>query len=190
MNRFAQVTTEPIPNESKPILEKLESKYGFVPNLIKGLARSPQALTSYTMLSEAFESSALTPEEQQIVLLTASRVNECQYCTSVHSMTAEQTDLEWDTIERIRNRESLETPRYEALRSLTERATVEKGFLPHDSWTEFLSVGYTVQQALDVIVGVSLKTLTNSTNHMLETPLDEAFEKRRWTPEPTAQPTA
>ena len=187
MNRYEAFKTDDVPNESKSMLDSIESKYGFVPNLIQGIARSPQLLESYMQLSENFENSSLKPDEQQIVLLTASRLNECEYCTSVHSMTAEKAGIEWDTIEKIRNSEKVSDDRYEALRTFTERVVKDKGNVPHDVHTQFKNAGFDETTALDVMVGVTLKTLTNSTNHLIETPLDEQFQKRAWSAETSSQ---
>ena len=181
MRRFQSIDQQTLPTESVDMVKTVESKYGFVPNLIKGLAHAPEALSSYLTLERHFESSTLTPEERHVVLLTASRFNECEYCTSVHSMTAEQTDLEWKTIERIRNREPLTNARLESLRRFTEAVTKRKGDVPHDLWSDFEDAGFDARAALDVTLGVTLKTLTNSVNYLIETPLDEEFRKRAWT---------
>lgn len=183
MRRFESFKTDEVPDKSKSMKDKIESKSGFVPNLIDGIARSPQLLDSYMKLSENFESSSLSPEEQQIVLLTTSRFNECEYCTSVHSMTAEKAGIAWETIEKIRNREKLSDERHEALRTFTERLVKDGGHVPHDVRTQFKNAGFTKKNALDVLVGVTLKTLTNTTNHLIETPLDEQFQKRAWSAE-------
>jgi uncharacterized peroxidase-related enzyme len=182
LNRFETIKNKDIPSDAAPMLDKIKTKNGFVPNLIEGIAVSPQLLEGYVSLSKAFENTSLTPEEQQIVLLTTSRLNECGYCTSVHSLTAEQTDLSWDTVEKIRNREALSNDRFEALRTFVERIVASKGSVPQDVWTQFQSVGFDAKDAMAVILGVTLKTLTNSANHFMETPLDEAFQKRAWSP--------
>jgi len=180
MSRFQHFASDNTPDESKERLDKIESKYGFVPNLIEGIAPSPQLLRGYMELSESFETSSLSPEEQQVVLLTASRLNECEYCTSVHSMRAEKAGIAWDAIEKIRHREPVGDDRMEALRTFTERIVAHVGTVPQDAWTEFLEAGFSQRNALDVIVGVTLKTLTNTTNHLIETPLDDQFRKRAW----------
>lgn len=190
MKRFESFKTDDVPNESKTMLKSIESKYGFVPNLVAGIARSPQLLKSYVELSENFEASSLSEEEQQIVLLTVSRFNECEYCTSVHSMAAEKAGIEWDTVEKIRNREKISNERYEALRTFTERVVKDKGTIPHDVHTQFKNAGFNQRNALDVMVGVTLKTLTNSTNHLIETPLDKQFQKRAWSAETKKAATA
>ena len=182
MRNYNEIIQNDIPSEAAPMLDKLEAKYGYVPNVTRGMAAAPEVLSGYISLSNAFEESSLSKEEQQIVLLTASRFNECGYCTSVHSVTAEKAGLDWDTIEKIRNREKISNERYEMLRRFTETVTESKGSVPRDMQTAFQDAGFTTQNALDVILGVSLKTLTNSTNHLIETPLDEQFQKRAWSP--------
>ena len=183
MKRFQQLTSNEIPDEAKPVLDRVKADYGFVPNVVEAMAPSPQLLRGYVSLAKAFEKSSLSPEEQQIVLLTASRINECAYCTSVHSITAENAELDWSTIENIRNREPLSNGRHEALRKFTERVVVDTGSIPHDAWTELINAGFQPQAALDVVLGVALKTLTNSLNHLVETPLDEQLRGREWSAE-------
>ena len=188
MRRFQIFTDKPhtsdpsISESSRPILKEVDKKYGFVPNLWRGMAQSPQTLEGYHSLSKRFEESSLTESEQQVVLLTASRMNRSAYGTSVHSLTAETVGLDWETIERIRDREPVRDPRLEALRLFTEAVVKSSGIVPEDVWTEFTEVGFEKPQALDVALGVSLKTLSNSINHLMDTPLDHQFEKRRWSP--------
>ena len=43
-----------------------------------------------------------------------------------------------------------------------------------------LDAGYSQQNLLDIIVGITMKTLTNYTNHIVKTPLNEAYEPQRW----------
>ena len=45
---------------------------------------------------------------------------------------------------------------------------------------KFFAVGYTKQHALDVIPGVAMKTLSNYTNHLTDTPVDAAFANEKW----------
>lgn len=180
MKRFNHFTEGTVPTESKPLIEDVKSKYGFVPNIINGMSKSPETLKTYLQLSAAFEASSLSPEEREIVQLTVSRLNECGYCTSVHSMMAEKTDLEWDTIEKIRNRQPVSSERYEALRTFTEKLVEKNGAVSHDVWTAFTDAGFDERAGLDVVIGVSLKTLTNTVNHLVDTPLDQQFQKRQW----------
>jgi hypothetical protein len=44
------------------------------------------------------------------------------------------------------------------------------------------AAGYDKASVLDVILGTSLKVLSNYTNHITDTPLDAAFQANVWAP--------
>ena len=50
---------------------------------------------------------------------------------------------------------------------------------PEDA-SEFLAAGYSEKQILGVILAISVKILSNYSNHIFHTELDEAFASRRW----------
>ena len=78
-----QITDDPLftplllheaPLASRTLLEQAQRYFGFVPNLLASLAHSPSALKVYLNADLGFQHGTLTPGEQQIVLLTASKV--------------------------------------------------------------------------------------------------------------------
>jgi alkylhydroperoxidase family enzyme len=46
----------------------------------------------------------------------------------------------------------------------------------------FLAAGFSRAQVLEVVLGVGLKTLSNYTNHLAQTPVDAAFQKHAASP--------
>jgi hypothetical protein len=44
----------------------------------------------------------------------------------------------------------------------------------------FLEAGFLPANVFDVLVGVAIKTISNYSNHLANTPLDKAFESARW----------
>ena len=44
----------------------------------------------------------------------------------------------------------------------------------------FLAAGYSRRSVLEVILGTALKVLSNYTNHVAETDLDDAFKANAW----------
>ncbi len=82
-------TIESAPEASRPILDKAQKTLGFVPNLYGVLAESPATLEAYVTLGSILDRSAsFTATERQIVLLTASFENGCDYCMAAHSAIA------------------------------------------------------------------------------------------------------
>ena len=84
-------TVESAPEAARPLLESARGKFGFLPNLLGKLANAPAALEAYLAVAAAFDKSSLRPLERQVVLLTASDVNRCPYCVSVHSLMASRS---------------------------------------------------------------------------------------------------
>lgn len=68
----------------------------------------------------------------------------------------------------------------EALRRVTTSVIENRGWVPQAEMGAFLEAGYTHEQLLDVLLGVAQKTLSNFTNHLAETPLDEPLSARAW----------
>lgn len=62
---------------------------------------------------------------------------------------------------------------------------IDRGFVSDTDVDTFLAAGYDRAAVLAVVLGVALKVISNYTNHVAETPVNEAFQKHAWTP--TAQ---
>ncbi|WP_291841859.1 carboxymuconolactone decarboxylase family protein [Maricaulis sp.] len=169
------------PAKAKPILRSVRSKYGFIPNLMGELAASPAALESYATLSSLYGQSGLTPAEQQVVLLTTSRENNCGYCVAAHSTVSLNTDLDRQVLSALREGTVIDSdPRLEALRQFTASIVRNRGLVERHDIDAFLAAGFTRANILDVMTGVTMKTMSNYVNHIAETELDDAFQAMAW----------
>ena len=180
MTQFSVHSPETAPEGSKKLLEQAGSNYGFVPNLLGVLAEAPAALEAYTTLAGVFASTSLTPLEQQAVLISASVVNGCEYCVAAHTGMAKGAGASAEVLEGLRTGGSIPDPKLEALRNFTRSVVAHRGFVQTEDFQSFLAAGFTKAQVLEVITGVSMKTLSNYVNHIVETPLDRQFEAFRW----------
>ncbi|MGH8223354.1 MAG: hypothetical protein ACREQZ_10310 [Woeseiaceae bacterium] len=70
--------------------------------------------------------------------------------------------------------------RLQALAHFARRLVAERGWLPDSAVEEFLAAGFNRAQAFDVLVGVSLKTLSNYANHLLKTPVNPQLASETW----------
>ena len=163
------------PSASKPFIEQAQATAGYVPALVGQMAESPQLLEGYFALSAIFAKSTFTAAEQQLVLLAVSVEHDSHYCTPAHAHRARAAALPEADIRSIRDRRPLPDPRLEALRSFAVRMVRERGFLSDAEIAAFIAAGFTRAQALDVVLAVGLKTLSNYVNHLAETPLDPPF---------------
>jgi alkylhydroperoxidase family enzyme len=53
----------------------------------------------------------------------------------------------------------------------------ERGVISDEQVETFFAAGYAKQQLLEIIVGLSQKVMSNYTNHLADTPVDEPFKK-------------
>lgn len=172
---------EQAPPASRDVMNSLEAESGGLPNLYRVLAHSPSALRAYAAMSKMLKDSGLTDQEQQVVLLTASRENRCDYCMAAHSSGARAAGLDEDALESLREGQHIRNDdRLEALRQFTQRVVAKRGRLENEDIDVFLAAGFKESNVLDVMLGVAMKTLSNYTNHLAETPLDEKFQDMYW----------
>jgi len=182
---FKVYDKETAPEASKPVLEEAEKKYGFALNLFGVMAESPLALKAYATLSDLIAGeAALDAKEQQIVMLAVSEANGCDYCMAAHSTVAEKmAEVPSDVVESLRAGKAPDDTKYAALVRFAKAILANEGWVPEGEQEAFLEAGYGRRELLDVITIVALKTLSNYTNHLAETPLDEAFQDRAWSKE-------
>ena len=180
MSTFPVHTLESAPAAARPILEQAKKGLGFVPNLFGTFATSPALLEAYAAVGAAFDKTSLTPTERQVVLLTTSFENNCSYCMAAHSTISGMQGVDAAVVQALRSGEVIPDAKLQALSHFTRRVVQEGGFVTEGELQAFLDAGYTQEQVFDVILGIGMKTLSNTTNHIAEPPLDDAFTAQRW----------
>jgi uncharacterized peroxidase-related enzyme len=168
---FKLHTIETAPEGSRKNIAEVQKKYGRIPNFYAVAAESPAAVQAYMSLSDIFQTTALSPAEQNIVILTASVENKCDYCVAAHSRGARMAGVPDDIIKSIADRVALSDPKAEALHRFVTLLVDRRGWLPDADVQAFLGAGYSKSQMLDVMVGVSMKTLSNYINHLSDPPM-------------------
>ena len=180
---FTTYTIDNAPEASKPILETAKSKLGFVPNLMATMAESHVLVESYLTLMGIFDKSELSETERQIILMTNNRLNGCTYCMAAHTAASKAGGVEDDVISALRAGTQIDDPKLEALRTFAIIINESRGWATDQQVEDFLAAGYTKQNVLEVIVGTSLKVLSNYTTHLVHPPLDPMFSAVAWTPD-------
>ncbi len=180
MTTFPVHSSETAPEASKPVLAAAQKKFGFVPNLIRVMAEAPAAAEAYTTVMDIFERSSLSDAEKQTVLLTVSHANECDYCMAAHSKIAGLKGVPAEIIDALRAGTTLADPKLDALAVLTRSVVGTRGWPSEAAKAAFFAAGYGASAYLEVLVGVTVKTLSNYVNHAADTPLDTAFEAQKW----------
>lgn len=180
MAEFKVHIIETAPEGSKEILAGAQKSLGFIPNLYGIMAEAPTSLKAYSGLSDAFDHSSFNATEKQIVLLATSNLNGCNYCMAVHSTVAQMHKVNQDVIDALRNNKPIADLKLEALRKFAYSVAEKRGWASDEEVDDFINAGYSKAQVLEVVVGVTQKTLSNYINHIVKTPLDAAFEPNKW----------
>lgn len=178
--KYPVYTTETAPHAARETLADAKKAYGFLPNLLAVMAGAPALVKGYTTLSRIFDETSFSAAERQVILLTVSYENACTYCVAAHSVIAAMQKVSDDVVQAIRNNIPIADNRLEALRRYTATVVNKRGWASEADTAVFAAAGFTPQQALEVVLGVGLKTLSNYMNHVAQTPLDTAFIKAEW----------
>ncbi len=151
------------------------------------MAESPVTLRACRQLGESFEDTPLSPAERQVVLLAAAVENGCTYTVPKHSLLAEKAGMNREQIEKIRSRQPLSDNRLEALRSFVSDFVSARGRIDDARFKRFLEAGFSKQDALAVVTGVTDATLTAYVNHLVDAPLDDQIRQWSWKPTEATQ---
>lgn len=172
-------TAEPA---AKAVLEMAKAQVGFIPNMYLGMANLPGLLETYLAGYDAFRKGAtLSPAEQELVFLAISRENGCDYCMSAHSMLADKmSKVPPAALEAVRAGVPQADARLQALVSFTEVMLRSRGLPRRVDVEAFLKAGYTERNILEILLAISVKTISNYSNHLFHTPVDDMFSAYTW----------
>lgn len=180
---LAPQTIENAEPRAKALLESTRSKMGFVPNMYALMVNGPGLLETYQAGYAHFrEESGFTMAEQEVIFLTISRENGCDYCMAAHSFVADNmSKVPLSVTNAIRDDAPIVDAKLAALNAFTKTMVAKRGLPRLDEVAIFLDAGYTERHVLGIILAIGVKTLSNYSNHLLHTPVDTVFSSRIWT---------
>lgn len=180
MSDFTIHTIETAPEAVKETLRTVEKDNGgYIPNLIGLLANAPTALETYRTVGAINRRNSLTPTEREVVQITAAVTNDCAFCVAGHTaFSIKQLQLSPNLLDALRNSTPIdEDPKLDTLAKFTLSVINTKGRVGDEALGEFLEAGYTHENALDVVLGVSLATLCNYANNLANTPINPELQQ-------------
>jgi len=180
--KLSPISLEEADGDTKEVLEKAKAQAGFIPNMYKGMAHSPHLLNIYLDGYAACRAhSEFSDIELEVVFLTISEVNGCAYCMAAHSFVADEySKVPTEITDAIRDGEIIPVPKLAALASFTKTMVMGRGLPSKQDVKTFLEAGFTERQILDIILAISVKTISNYSNHLFHTTVDDIFAGRTW----------
>lgn len=186
MNAFPSYDKSTAPADALPLLEKSEKAFGRLPGLHKVLAGVPVFLDIYQRAHAAFQQTSFSKEELTVVWQAINVEHACHYCVPAHTGIANMMGVDPSLTEALRTEAPLGDAKLEALRDFTLAMVRQRGDVSEAQLAHFYDAGYGPQQVLEVILGISQKVMSNYTNHVAKTPVDDLFSKYRWEKNATA----
>ena len=179
---FTYHTPETAPDGSKQIMEASLKAFGMVPNLHKILAEAPATYETYNAAFGLFMSNTtFSALEQQVVFMTANFENNCHYCVPGHTWMMKAAKMPDDVIEALREGTPLPDEKLQALHVYTKELLDNRGHIGDEKLEDFLNAGFTKRQALEVLTGLAAKLISNFTNALTHTKVDEPMKPFAWT---------
>ena len=163
--------------KSKEILDTALKQVGFIPNMYANMANAPGVLSTYLHGYGLFRGeSGLKPAEQEVVFLAVSQVNGCKYCTAAHSMIADKmSGVAADVLQAIRAQTAIPDAKLATLYATTIAMVKSHGQPSPETVKTFLDAGYKETDLMYIVLAIAVKTLSNFSNHLFATPVDERF---------------
>ncbi|MEO1536307.1 MAG: carboxymuconolactone decarboxylase family protein [Pseudomonadota bacterium] len=181
MADFEIHTIDSAPDAAKPLLEKSKAAVGRVPGLHGVMAESPALLEGYQVLHKLFaENTSFDADELTVVWQTINVEHDCHYCVPAHTGIAKMMKVDDAIIDALRDETPLPSDKLEALRTFTLQMLRQRGNVSDAEVQTFLDAGYTHQHVLEVVLGLAQKVMSNYTNHLADTPVDQVMQKFLW----------
>lgn len=177
MSAFQIHTIETAPEAAQEALKAVQQNNGFIPNLIGVLANAPTALETYRTVGAINQRNSLTPTEREVVQITAAVTNGCGFCVAGHTaISIKQIKMPDELLQALRNQTEISDPKLNTLAKFTLAVIETKGKVGNTLLNDFFAAGYTAQNALDVVLGVSLASLCNYANNLADTPINPELQ--------------
>lgn len=169
--------------EQALLFERSKKENKMVPNMFKAMGHHPALLEAYMNGYTSFRTkSEFTPAEQEVVLLTISAENNCNYCIEGHSMAADMmSNVPVDVTDAIRGNTEIPNEKLKQLSVFTSIMVNKRGNPSPEDVEAFFKAGYKEYHILSIILALSIKTISNYTNHLYDTELDGVMKHRNST---------
>lgn len=180
MTDFKIFDQQNAPQRSQPLLQDSIKAFGMIPNLHGVMAAAPGLLEGYQKLHQLANETSFTKEELTVVWQSLNVEHNCHYCVPAHTGIAHSMKVDSAVTEALRNETPLPSSKLETLRAFTLQVARERGRVSETALSGFLGAGFENRHVLEIVLILAQKVMSNYTNHLAETPLDQPFQKFAW----------
>lgn len=163
------------------VLEKARKFFGYPPNLIVEMSHNVATTEAYLdVLSVLQKKGTLTQKEQEIVMLSISAWNRCEYCMASHRTAAKKSGVPQSELDRLCRIEIPADRRLQALATATWALMDKEGWLVREDLAAFEELGIEKAQFYEIIALIAVELIANYVDHIEKTTLDAAIVSQRF----------
>lgn len=171
MTKIELLPEEQASTATRELYEMLKKKTGRVPNVYQVYGHSSAALKANLMLDEALSHGELSGKEIEIVALTVSEFNSCEYCIAAHTAVGKMHGMsDEQTLDARKG--VCASGKQQSLIDFTKAVLEKRGKISEAEFHAFLKAGYSKGAAVEVMGQIAKNFFNNYTNHLAGTPVD------------------
>ena len=171
MQRINAIDPKTATGTAKPLLDGVQSKLGFVPNLMRTLAVSPATLDAYLSFGDRMSHGILSPKVREQLAVTVAYSNSCQYCLAAHTAIGGMLGLTPAELEAAYTADSAD-PQVAAALNFAQQLVQNQGHVSDDEVAKVRDAGYSDAEIAEIVGHVALNVFTNYFNTVAQTDVD------------------
>jgi uncharacterized peroxidase-related enzyme len=171
MSRINPVARDTTNDAVRSLFDGIQKRLGMVPNMMRTIAHSPQALEGYLGLSGALSHGLLPAQLQEQIALAVAEANACDYCLSAHTALGRGAGLSDEQLDASREGQASDPKASAALQFA--RAVVEsRGGVTDRDLSRVRAAGFSDGEVVEIVAHVALNVFTNYFNRTAQTEID------------------
>ena len=172
MTRLTALNPEEVTGKTKDLFNAVQAKLGVVPNMMRTMGNSPAVLEGYLNLSGALSHGKLSAKTGELLALTVSESNSCDYCVAAHTFIGGKL-LKVDTqvLQAARTANS-DDPKTEAILQFAKKLVNKTGLVNNEDVNIIKNAGVSDAEIAETVAHVALNILTNYFNNTANTEID------------------
>jgi uncharacterized peroxidase-related enzyme len=171
MPRLNPIDPAQATGKTKELLETVQKKLGFAPNMMRTMAASAAVLDGYLSFSGALGGGKLNAKLREQIAIAAAEANSCEYCLSAHTAIGKLVGLNENDLVTSR-RASSSDPKVEAALNFSHEIVVRRGEVTTEQIEQVRQAGYGDGEIAEIVANVALNIFTNYFNVVAQTEVD------------------
>ena len=164
-NRFPAPALDTLPDDIRTRLLAVQEKSGFVPNVFLTLAYRPDEFRAFFAYHDALmeKDGGLTKAEREMIVVTTSAANQCQYCVIAHGAILRiraKNPLIADQV-AVNYRKADITPRQKAMLDFAMKVSTEAQAISDEDFAKLVPHGFSDDDIWDIAAISAFFALSN-----------------------------